>query len=234
MSRRIQDIDMGTLMFDKQKQKSNNKFLYVFSDKKPLVIKLPLMRLPFGLQKDSFNKKNQYILDLSMESSPDILECFGNLDEAIIKKVNKEFFTDISLEETKNRYTSCIKIPSNMSFSPTLRCKIIVGDNYIPKCDFYESEKDDKGKYPKIDIQANGGDPYMLAIANKGSKVESIVECIGLWFFKDRFGLSFKVNQLLIHPNIPVEQVVSKPVSDCQFIDSESDTSNSDVEFLWE
>lgn len=227
MSRRIQDIDLSTVLFSKQKINSQNKFLYVYSEKKPLILKLPLTRLPFGLQKDSLSKKNQYILDFSMENQPDTLKGFEDLDLAIISKVHEDFFEDKTLEEVRNMYTSCVKYPENQKYSPTLRSKIIISDDEIPKCDFYSSEKNEEGKYPKIDVVSNGNEQYLLQTMGKSCKVESIVECIGLWFFKDKFGLSFKVTQVLIHP--PENKDESE---ECQFIDSETDTSNSDVEFL--
>lgn len=227
MSRRIQDIDLNTVLFSKQKINSQNKFLYVYSEKKPLILKLPLTRLPFGLQKDNLSKKSQYILDLSMENQPETIKGFEDLDNAVISKVHKDFFEEKTIEEVTSMYTSCVKYPENPRYSPTLRSKIITNDDDTPKCDFYNSEKNEEGKYPKIDVVTNGNRQYLLEVMGKSSKVESIVECIGLWFFNDRFGLSFKVTQILIHPS-EKEEVQE----DCQFIDSETDTSNSDLDFL--
>ncbi len=228
MSRRIQDIDLSTVLFSKQKINSQNKFLYVYSEKKPLILKLPLTRLPFGLQKDSLSKKSQYILDFSMENLPETIKGFEDFDEAIISKVHREFFEEKTFEEVKSMYTSCVKYPENPRYSPTLRSKIIISEDGVPKCDFYGSEKNDEGKYPKIDVVANGNEQYLLQKMGKSSKVESIVECIGLWFFGNKFGLSFKVTQVLIHP-MEIEEDL---VEDCQFIDSDTDTSNSDIDFL--
>jgi hypothetical protein len=233
MSRRIQDIKPESIFFSKQKVNSSNKFLYVYSDKKPLVLKFPLTRLPFGLQKDNLSKKSQYILDLSMENSGETMESFKEFDEAIISKVHSEFFSEKTIEEVTAMYTSCMKYPDNPRYSPTLRTKIIIGDNNAPKCDFYESEKNDQGKYPKIDVVEKGNEEYLLQLLCKSSKIESIIECIGLWFFGNKFGLSFKVTQVLVHPAETLQEA-GEEVDDCQFVDTDSNTSNSDADFLGE
>jgi hypothetical protein len=230
MSRKLEDINLETIQFSKQKINSQNRFLYVYSDKKFMILKLPKIFLPFGLQKDNLSKKNQYLLDLSMKDNKALLESFQNLDDYIIKKVHSEFFSEKDLDSVKKNYTSCLKYPENVMYAPTLRTKIILDENNNPKCDFYESEKVD-GKYPKINIKEMGGEQYLLNVMGKNSAVESIIECMGLWFFGEKFGLSFKVSQLMIYPKI---EKVEEPKKECQFIDSDSDTSNSEAEFLGE
>lgn len=231
MSRKIEDINLDTLTFSKQKVNSSNKFLYVYSDKKPLILKLPKTRLPFGLQKDSLSNKNQLLLDFSLEKNHKLIENFENFNSFIVEKVKNEFFTDKTLEEVKGMYTNYIKYPENPMYSPTLRAKIVLNENLDPKCDFYESEKNEEGKYPKINLKEKGGQEYLFQMMGKSSHVESIIECIGLWFFGNKFGLSFKVSQVMFHPN---ETYVEPPPRDCDFLVSDSDTSNSDAEFLGE
>lgn len=231
MSRKIEEINLDNINFSKQKINSSNKFLYVYSEKKPLIIKLPKTRLPFGVQKDNLSKKNQYLLDLSFENNAKILEHFENLNTYIIQKVKDDFFADKTLEEVKKMYVNYIKYPENPMYSPSFRAKIILTEDLQPKCDFYESEKNEEGKYPKIDVKEKGGEPYLFQVMAKSSYIESIIECIGLWFFNDKFGLSFKVSQVMLHPN----QVYNEPPPrDCDFLVSDSDTSNSDAEFLGE
>jgi hypothetical protein len=227
MARRVEDINVDSLIFSKPKSKSQseNKFLYVYSEKTPLTFKLPKMRLPFGATKDTLSKKNQFIVDLSFEKNSALLESFEKMDEAVIKKVHLEFFPEKNMEDVRSMYTSCVKRPNNPAYHPTLRSKIVTSDDGKIKCIFYESEQDDNGKYPKIDIVKNGGESYISSVMNRGSYVESIVECIGLWMMNDKFGLSYKINQVKIFPKVETP---------CDFIDSDDDTSNSDVDFLGE
>jgi hypothetical protein len=227
MSRKIEDINPETIIFSKQKVKSNNKFLYVYSEKKPLVLKMPKTRIPFGLQKDTLSNKNQYILDISLEKQSSALEAFQNLNKNLIKKVHEEFFPEKTIEEVKETFVDYIKYPENPMFAPVLRTKIIVGEDMKPKCDFYNHEKNEEGKYPKIDVVERGNESYLLKTIGKSSYIETIIECIGLWFFNGKFGVSFKAIQVMIHP-----QVVEEKVKECQFIDSDSETSNSDADFL--
>lgn len=231
MSRKIEEIKLNTITFSKQKINSSNKFLYVYSEKKPLILKLPKTRLPFGIQKDSLSKKNQYLVDLSFENQTKLLEYFENLNSCIIEKVHSEFFEDKTKEEVKSMYVNYIKYPENPMYSPSLRTKIILTDSLEPKCDFYENEKNEEGKYPKIDIKEKGGEEYLFQIMGKSSYIESIIECIGLWFFGGKFGLSFKLSQVMFHPN---EVYTEPPPRDCDFLLSDSDTSNSEAEFLGE
>jgi hypothetical protein len=229
MSRQIESIDVNNLVFSKLKNNSSNKFLYVYSDKKPLILKLGKSRLPFGIQKDTLSKKPQFLLDISMESAKSTLESFEALDKAIIEKVNREFYPDLDFDQVKSKYTGYLKYPTDSRYSPTLRAKVIIDESGNPKCDFYESEKID-GKYPKIDVVGQGNGEFLLKKLEKGTFVDTIIECIGLWQFGEKFGLSFKVTQVLVHP----KQEEPKVEEVCQFVDSESDTSNSDAEFLGE
>lgn len=231
MSRRIEEINLETIAFSKQKVNSANRFLYVYSDKKSLILKLPKIRLPFGLQRDTLSKKNQYIIDFSLEKQTKSLESFQNFEAVVISKVHADFFPEKTIDEVKDMYTSFVKYPENPMYSPTLRAKIIIGEDMKPKCDFYNNEKNEEGKYPKIDVIGNGNETYLLQVMGKSSYNESIIECIGLWFFGNKFGLSFKVTQVMLHPQEIHEE---QPVKDCQFIDSDSDTSNSEAAFLGE
>lgn len=223
MSKSIEEIDLESIAFSKTKVKTGNKFLYVYSNKKPLILKMPKMRLPFGLNKDTMSNKKQYIMDLSFEDCLDFVGKFEDLNKIIISKVHSEFYPEKTIEEVENMYTNCIKFPNNPSYSPTFRSKIITQDNEKIKCDFYESEKVNNS-YPKINIEENGGDDYLMAIMTKGTYLETILECIGLWIVGDKFGLSYKATQVKVYPK-------KNTVIECEFIDSDDNTSNSEIDF---
>ena len=229
MSRTIEEINLDTLVFSKMKNSSSNKFLYVYSEKKPLVLKLPKIRLPFGIQKDTLYKKPQFLMDFSMENHESTLNAFKAFDKALVEKVKNEYFPELSIEEVTLKNTSYLKYPSDPRYAPTLRAKVLIDETGKPKCDFYESEKVN-GKYPKIDVVEQGNGEYLLQKLSKCTIVESIIEATGIWFFNSKFGVSFKVTQVLVHP----KQEEPKIEEVCQFIDSDSDTSNSDADFLGE
>jgi hypothetical protein len=223
MTTTIEDINGNyqNIAFSKQKTKQTNKFLYVYNDKKPLLLKLPQLELAFGLQKNTFYDKAQYNFDLSFKNNAKLLEEFEKFDNFIIGKVKDSHFPDTDLAGVRELYTSCIKYPQNPQFSPTLKTKIITHESKI-KCDFFDSEVDDSGKLPKIDIEAKGGDVYALALLPKQKKVDVVLECIGLWFMNGKFGLSFKALQVKVYP---AERKT------CDFLE---DSDNSDVDFLGE
>lgn len=229
MSRNIQDIKIEDIIFSKPKSKSQKSmnFLYVYSDKKSLVLKMPKMRLPFGAVKDTLSKKNQYIVDLSFEDNEELLNAFEKLDEFVISKIQGEYYKDKTFEEVSKMYVSSIKKPNNPNYEPTLRTKIVTQNGEQIKCDFYENEKNDEGKYPKINLDEKGGETYLVNVMGRNSHIESIIECIGVWMINDKFGLSYKMNQVKLYP---------KEIETCDFLesDSSSSTTNSDIDFLGE
>jgi hypothetical protein len=228
MSINTADIDYSKIIFSKTKHKSATSFLYVYYDKKTLVLKFPKMRLPFGIKKDTISNKCQYISDLSFENSDELLMKIQQLDEFIIDKAHKEIFQDKTLEEVRIMYTSCIKYPSDDRYYPTFRSKIISNEDNTIKCSFYDCEKNEDGKFNKIDVEAEGGESYMMIALQKNTYVESVVECIGLWTRENKFGLSFKTTQLKVYPKV---EYIQKQIA-CAFEDSEDSTSNSEADFL--
>lgn len=202
--------------------------MYVYYDKKPLILRFPKMRLPFGVKKDSISSKPQYILDTSFENQDELLMQFQQLDEYIIDKAHKEIFQDKSKEEVTGMYLSCIKYPQDTRYYPTFRSKIITQNDTQIKCSFYNSEKNEEGSYEKIDIEKEGGEGYMMIALQKNSYIESIVECIGIWVREDKFGLSFKTTQAMVYPKIEFHP---KEIT-CEFVDTDDSTSNSEVDFL--
>lgn len=228
MSKEVKDLEFDKIMFSKTKHKSKNLFLYVYYDKKPLIMKFPKMRLPFGVKKDTLSAKSQYIVDLSFENQDELLRQVQQLDEFFVSKAHAEIFTDKSLDEVRGMFKPCIKYPSDTRYYPTFRSKIVTHDDCQIKCSFYSCNKNESGAYDKIDIQAEGGESYMMIALQKNSNIESIIECIGLWVRDDSFGVSYKITQLKIFPKIeftPKESV-------CEFLDSDGSTSNSDADFL--
>lgn len=228
MSIELKNIEFDKIFFSKTKHKSKNSFLYVYYDKKPLVLKYPKMRLPFGVKKDSISSKSQYILDVSFENQDELLMQVQQLDEYIIEKANKEIFPEKTKEEVSSMYVSCIKYPQDTRYYPTFRSKIITQNETQIKCSFYNSEKNEEGGYDKIDIEKEGGEGYMMIALQKNSYIESIIECIGIWVREDRFGLSFKTTQTMVYPKIEFQPKESV----CEFVDTDDSTSNSDVDFL--
>lgn len=222
MSKGIESLNIENIVFSKTKVQTGNKFLYVYENKKPVVISMPKSRIPFGIVADTLSKNKQFILDISFENHLDNLEYFKKLDNFICEKVHKEFFSEKTIDEVRQMYNSNVKESRNNNFAPTFRTKIITNDAGDVKCDFYKHEQVD-GKYPKVNLEENGGNDYITSIVNKNTMVEVIVECIGLWIRESAFGLSFKAKQIMYYPQVVAD--------DYGFIDSDSDTSNSELEF---
>lgn len=222
----ILTIDLDKIVFSKSKVKTQNKFHYVYYDKKPLVLKFPKTRLPFGLNKDTFSDKNQYILDVSLEDAEEHISKLKEFDETIIKKAQEEIFPESSIEELRAKYVSPLKIPANEQYKPTFRTKIITDKDKKIKCNFYSSEKNENGQYLEIDVEKEGGDSYLLLALQKNSYIETVSECLVLWSMGDKFGVSFKTIQVKIFQKKQEEAEQSY-----DFIGSDSDTTNSELDF---
>lgn len=212
------------ITFSKVKQNVDSQFLRVYgsSQKKNITLKLPKMRTPFGVQKDNFSTKPQYILDLSFQGNEELLGDFEALNKKIIDFVKAEVYQDKSIEEVTEMFVSPIKRGKG-DFAPSLRVKIVPSkDSEKLNCDFFLSEKDANGKFPKVNMAEFGGDGYVTTLVPKGTYLESVIEAIALWVRKDTFGVSFKLHQAKVFPNEPEEEL-------CDF---DSDSDISDAEFL--
>lgn len=221
----ISSLNLDKIAFSKQKTKQTNKFLTVYYDKEPFIVKLPPMNLAFGIQKNTYYEKTQYNFDLSFRNNTETRNILENLDDYIINKVHLEHFQDCTLEEVKEKYISCVKYPSNPSYSPTLKLKIITKDGEID-CDMFYSELDETtGKPKRIDVKENGGEDFIFALLCKQKKVQTAIQCIGLWFKDGKFGLSFKALQVKVFPDEKKEREAICFLSD-------TETSDSDADFL--
>lgn len=213
------------ISFSKVKQNVDNQFLRIYgaTQKKNITIKLPKMRSPFGAQKDTFNSKPQYILDLSFKDNDELLENFEIFNQKVIAFVNKQIYTDKTKEEVESMFVSPVKYGKG-DFPPSLRIKIVPGkDSNKLNADFFLSQKDSNGKFPKVNLSELGGDSYIETLISKGTYCETVIEAIALWIRRDTFGVSFKLHQAKVFANEP------EPEEECDF---DSDSEISDTEYL--
>lgn len=218
----ISDLDLKDIAFSKSKVKTQNKFSYIYYNSEPLVVKFPKLRLPFGVSKDTLSNKTQYILDVSLEKQEQIVAKLREFDDYIINKVKNEILVDKSLDELREMYVPCLKI-STGNYPPTFRSKITTDTktNDI-KCQFYYSEKNVDGEYPKVDLVSEGGESWILSTMNKNSYSETVAECFVLWIMNGKFGVSWRTIQVKVFNDTPPTEDV------CEFLDS----SDSEIDFV--
>jgi hypothetical protein len=213
MSKKIikaDDLNINKINFSDniRTNKYSGKSVYVNYDNGPFRIQMPKMSLPFGvsLYKNPETGDEKHSLELSWaDVKPELLEKFKKLESNVIdyvEKNSKEFFkkqkSRVVLEEL---YQSYLKIAQDDKgnpidkYAPRLKVKMYVdGSNF--NIDAYDAEKVN-GKYPRIHLTKDNIDDYM----SKGAKVETILQCSGIWVVDQKFGISWVLVQVKIHKN---------------------------------
>lgn len=230
----INNIEYNKIVFTKPKgnSKSPSKFVKVTYGGGPvaLALKLPVMPLAFGFQKNTYYDKLQYNFDLSFKGNERVHQSIKNLEDYVVEYVKNDFYPDNTLEEVREMFTSCIKPSNNPLYAPSLKVKITTKKNGQVDCTFLEPEKNENNVLPEIPFEDRGGDEYLAKILQKDTEVEPAIECIGLWFMNGKFGLSFKATVVRVLGKKEQPKVVKK----YDFIDSDDSTSNSEIDFLGE
>lgn len=188
--------------------KYSGKSVYVNYDNGPFRIQMPKMSLPFGvsLYKNPETGDEKHSLELSWaDVKPELLEKFKNLESNVIdyvEKNSKELFKkQKSRAVLEELYQSYLKIAQDDKgnpidkYAPRLKVKMYVDGNNF-NVDAYDAEKVN-GKYPKIHLTKDNIDDYM----SKGAKVETILQCSGIWVVDQKFGISWVLVQVKIHKN---------------------------------
>lgn len=208
----ISKIDFKELKFSRTKQNTGKRFIDVFYNKKPLGIKLAKMRIPFDTQ---LSKYNQLEMNLSLED-PETAECFREFDRQMEKYADEN-----SWNSENYSYTPIVKESkaqqSNGDFFPsTVRFKIQQKDSKI-LTSFYDQEK----KRTSVDKPDD-----VVKLLKKGTNVASAIEVSGVWFMGDKWGVSFKVEQVMVfEPEKRKEVAVDDYLFESD--DSGSEASNS-------
>ena len=206
----INTVDFSQLKFPRQKSNSGTRFISAFYNKKALGLKLPKLRIPFDSQ---LSRYGQLEFNISLGNNQEIIDKFYELDNQMVK-----FAEEFSWVEESCEYVPTLKESKNSEFPPTIRIKIPKKDNTI-KTLFFDKEK------KKVDTLTNED---VLALLTKGTHILSAIECVGVWFNDERFGLSWKAEQVRI-----VESPSTKKSSEDYAFEDDSDIDSlSDTELL--
>ena len=194
-------------------------------------VQLPQMELPFGISKyvSPDTGEIKYSLDFSLKGvDPKVVKIFEDLEEAILdyaEKNSKELFKKKQSKEIlREFYKSYIKHyedengENSDKYPSRLKAKLWTSGNDF-STDVYKAEKVD-GKYPKVQMTIENCDE----ILSPRSKVETILQCSGLWVVGNSFGVSWSVIQLKAYTN-------ENNISGYAFEDDEEDDETEEVEF---
>ena len=228
------EFNPSNISYSEPKQLSGGrgKTVYVhYNESSQYSIQTPVMPLPFGLSIDDRQEVPKYAIDLSfrgMEGNPQIQKFHDNLvelDEKLIedgvensmawfkkKKTSKEVMSSL--------YNAVVRVSRDKEtgepdgrYPPTMKVKI---PNYEGKwgCDIFDDKKNELKPSPE----------ELKELITKGSKVQALIRCTGVYFAAGKFGVTWRVTQLKIFSSNTLKGYSFIDDSD----DEDSDDSNVD------
>ena len=213
------DFDPSAVCFSNlRKNKSGGKAVYLNDpEKRKIYIQLPYMRAPFGLSSytDDATKKTSYSLDLSFDGeadTQDLEEKLKNLDDYIVETVaensqewlGKKYKADV-LRETL--YTPLVR-PGKDAYPSKMKLKILTDlktGNFIPEAYNFQREQ------------------VELDSIEKGQKVMCIIDLNQIWIVGNKFGVSMRLQQVLLEPSKKLPSFAFQGVSEEVYVDEEDE-----------
>tara|TARA_Y100000389_G_C17458110_1_gene519594 strand:- start:1494 stop:2174 length:681 start_codon:yes stop_codon:yes gene_type:complete len=170
---------------------------------KSIVLHTPKMRLPFGVGKFEEGSIIKYTIDMSfngMDNDPKMktfYDAIHAIDEKILSDTKQNSLTwlrkkSVSDDVARTLYTPSLKYSKdkdtgepNTKYPPTIKAKLPFYDGKFA-CSVFDNKKTKlEGDFTKN--------------IDKGQYVTAIIKCGGVWFSGGKYGVSWKVEQLLIH-----------------------------------
>lgn len=214
---KIEDFKIENVKLSEIKlNKKGSKVVYINYDyedgsqPKKLMIQLPKLKVPFGIsgwdasktkeEQKTISIASNDLMEISLGEKEDILkklEAIENLVVAFASKNSKDLLGKKYKEDVvKEFYSPCVKQSFDkegkvMPYPPRLKCKLSKDDKgeYLTK--FFDSSK--KKLRLTIDNQAE----YLP----KMSDCLSIVGCSNVWVVGNKFGVTFRPEQVKIYKN---------------------------------
>ena len=187
------NFDASNVTFSElRKNKMGGKVVYLSGPgRKKIQLELPKMRAPFGVSEfvDQNTGKSSWSLNLSLEGHDDLREKFEKLDKMIVKTVaqNSKKWLGKQHSEAVLRdalYSPVVKQPMDDKYSPTIKLKVLADENNKFKPETYNMKQE------LVDLKD----------LEKGQSMNTIVEISQVWIIDNKFGVSLRLSQGLIHP----------------------------------
>jgi hypothetical protein len=212
------EFNASSVVFSKlRKNKSGGKMVYLSGpNNRKLHLEIPKMRAPFGLSSftDEKTKKLSYSLDLSFDNTDPAIEDFRKrmeaLDEIILNTVAENstewLGKKYNISVLKEALYKPIVKPSKGDYAPNIKLKVqtdMKTGEFIPEAYNYQREN------------------VELTSIEKQQKVTCIIDINQVWFVDNKFGVSVRLQQVLLEP--------SKKLPRCAFKNIEA-PAEEDVE----
>jgi hypothetical protein len=191
------DFDPSSVRFSKmRKNKNGGKSVYINGPSNgKIYLQFPYMRAPFGLStfEDEATKRTSYSLDLSFDANPEaeqLQEKLKTIDEIVMKTVEansqewlgKKYNINVIREAL---YKPLVR-PGKENYPATTKLKVLADGKtgeFVPEA--YNSIRE---QVPLESIE-------------KGQSVMTIVDLSQIWFIDNKFGVSMRLQQVLLEPS---------------------------------
>lgn len=226
-----EELDMNLVRYGEVKKLENGgKMVYVYYNGQPLVLQPCECIAPFGLNVYAEEgRAESYSIDLSfrdMEKRTELkalYECFHNLDNKNIDEGTSQCMAWIRKKATRDVtemfYSPIIKRAKDKEtgeftdkYAATFKIKIPCVNGRFT-CDVYNTQRE------KIDIRE---------VNMKGALITPIIQCTGIWLAGGKFGMTWKLVQMLVKPKASIQGFAIRESKTHQISESDVDADTAE------
>jgi hypothetical protein len=229
---KLQDVDTSLIEFSSFKKGSFANASYNGSIFR---VTLPKLKIPFNIK--SYNGALTFEVSLNDKIVNKLKELDTFIVQFMYDKRSEWKGTDFTLEDlVTKQYSPVVKESSSGNYPPYMRIKIAKDYNGRINSDFFSAEKDEHGKYIRIDI-GNNPEDYLTNLLQRNTEVQTAIDCAGLWVREGKFGITWKLVEMKVYPK-PQITILEKQSTESSYKGGcclfESDSEVSDEEILCE
>lgn len=182
----VKSINFDDLKFSAPRSNTGKRFIKAFYNKKPFSIRLPKLKLPFDSQVSQYG---QIETNISLGLNTEVIDKLQELDDKMLVFAEENGWFD-KKDVDNIEYIPVLKRSKTGTYPPTFKVK-------IPKTDSGVSSKFFDENKQKIEVNTTDD---VLNLLKRGTHVISALECNSVWFIDNKFGLSWKVDQMRVYP----------------------------------
>lgn len=222
------ELDVDKIKYSDLKTLDNGaKIIYINynTDNNPILLQTPECDMPFdaGWFDDTGENCGKFSLKSSIVNDQTFSDKLGEFDKKLTSdaiKKSKEWFKKPKLTQdaVDTMYHNMLSISKdietgepNGKYPPQFTFKIVFRDGKC-LCKLYDESK------TKIEIEPLSGsieEHQLKKMLVKGAKVKAIIKCNGVWISGNKFGCTWRAEQIII--KVPEE------LEDCAFRDSDEE-----------
>lgn len=171
---KISDIDFNNIKFSKSKNRQSKRFILAYYNKKSICVKLSNILVKFNTKMNDYNQ-----IELFLSIPQELTKYFQNLDQVLPSygEENK-WFEGGQFDESEYSYINMLKDDN------FIKVKIVPDE-----CIFFDNTNKE--------IQVNNNEE-IFNLLKKNTEIMIGIRCTGVWFIENRYGLSWKAEQIKV------------------------------------